>query len=88
LIERAEAAVYDLLLTCDQNIKYQQNVKRRAISRVVLGSNNWPDVRRHLAEIVAAVNRSQPGSFEFIEISTSPTAAQGTELLGAAHWTG
>jgi len=42
------------------------------MSLVVLGSNHWLDVRQHLSEIAAAINRSLPGSFEFIEIAPSP----------------
>lgn len=44
LITRAELAGYDILLTCDQNITYQQNLTNRKISLVILGSNIWPSV--------------------------------------------
>jgi hypothetical protein len=68
LIAQAEKAGFDLLLTCDQNLTYQQNLSRHRLSMVVLGSNIWPSVLSKLAEIVSAVDRAKPRSFEFIEI--------------------
>jgi hypothetical protein len=39
---------------------------------VVLGSNIWPSIRPKIAEIAAALKRTSPGSFEFIEIAPPP----------------
>jgi|HubBroStandDraft_1064217.scaffolds.fasta_scaffold130521_2 hypothetical protein len=72
LIDRAEQAGYQVMLTCDQNIQYQQNLTRRNISLLVLGSNIWPSVKPKIAEITAALRRVSPGSFEFIEIAPLP----------------
>jgi hypothetical protein len=49
------------MLTCDQNIQYQQNLTRRSISLLVLGSNIWPSVKPRIAEIKAALKRISPG---------------------------
>jgi hypothetical protein len=76
LISRAEAADFEVLLTCDQNIQYQQNLTKRVISLVVLGSNIWPTVKASLADILQAVDRAQPNSFEFIEITPRPKRRQ------------
>jgi hypothetical protein len=40
LIERAEAAGYEVLLSTDKNIRYQQNLAERRIALVVLGNRN------------------------------------------------
>lgn len=55
LISRAEKADYQVLLTCDQNVHYQQNLTHRKISMVVLGSNIWPSISVRIDEIVAAL---------------------------------
>jgi len=68
LIERAEQADYQILVTCDQNVRYQQNLTHRTLSMVVLGSNIWPSVKNKLEEIQEAVRVASPGSFQFIEI--------------------
>ena len=68
LINAAEAAGFDLMISCDQNIKYQQNLSHRTISLVVLGSNHRPTVLRFVSEILKAVCEAKPGSYEFIEM--------------------
>lgn len=35
------------MVTSDQNIRYQQNLARRKLALVVLGSNIWPVVQKH-----------------------------------------
>lgn len=68
LLKLAEDAGYDLLLTTDKNVRYQQNLSDRRISIVVLGNSPWWLVRKHLDEIVAAVNLSTPKSYTEVDI--------------------
>jgi hypothetical protein len=63
LIEVAEAAGFDILLTTDKNIRYQQNLTGRKIAFVVLGNQQWPTLRRYIERVVAAVNGATPGSY-------------------------
>ena len=72
LINCAEEAGFQILLTCDQNLCYQQNLAHRQLSIVVLGSNIWPGISPRIAEIVGALERVSAGSFEFIEIAPPP----------------
>ena len=41
LLGAAEAAGFDLLLTTDKRIRYQQNLTGRKIAIVVLGNSRW-----------------------------------------------
>lgn len=68
LIQAAEAEGFDAVVTADQNIVYQQNLQGRRIALVVLGSNIWPIVRDHAAEIVERVSSAIPGSYAFLEM--------------------
>jgi len=68
LIQNAEEAGYDVLLSTDQNIRYQQNLAGRQIALVILGSSQWPLVRLHLDKIAAAVDDCTPGSCTEVEI--------------------
>ena len=63
LLAAAEAAGFELLLTTDENIRYQQNLKRRNIAIVVLGNSAWRIVRMRFGRIAAAVNAAMPGSY-------------------------
>jgi hypothetical protein len=68
LLKVAQEAGFDLLLTTDKNIAYQQNLKARKIAILVLGNPQWPAVRPHVERIVAAVEAAMPGSYAVIEI--------------------
>jgi hypothetical protein len=68
LLNAAESAGFDVLLTTDKNIRYQQNLTHRKISVVVLGNSQWPVVRLHLNTIAAAVNAASPGSYVEVEL--------------------
>ncbi len=72
LLKAAETAEFDVMLTADQNIRYQQNLAGRNLALVVLGSNIWPIVRDHGAAIAAKVNRATPGSYNFCEMPLPP----------------
>ncbi len=69
LLTVAEEAGFDLLLTADKNIRYQQNLEGRRIALVVLSTPQWPVVKLHVAEILAAVNDATPGSYVEVEIA-------------------
>lgn len=68
LLNAAEASGFDVMITSDQNIRYQQNLTGRKLALVVLGSNIWPVVHEHGAAIAAEVDAATPGSCEFIEM--------------------
>lgn len=56
LIAAAEAAGFELLLTTDKNMRYQQDLTNRKLAFVVLGNQQWPTLRRYVERVVAAVN--------------------------------
>ena len=53
LLKAAEQSGFDVIVTSDQNIRFQQNLAGRKLALVVLGSNIWPVVSQHGAEITA-----------------------------------
>jgi predicted nuclease of predicted toxin-antitoxin system len=57
LLAEAERAGFEVLLTADKNMRYQQNLTGRRIALVVLSTPQWPLVRLHLDSIAAAVKR-------------------------------
>ena len=68
LLDAAEAAGFDVLVTTDKNLRYQQNLTGRKLAVVVLGQGRWGLIRRHVAAVVAAVNAATPGSYAEVEI--------------------
>ena len=68
LIAAAEAAGFELLVTTDKNMRYQQDLKGRKIAFVVIGNQQWPTLRRYVGRVVAAVNAATPGSYAEVDI--------------------
>jgi hypothetical protein len=68
LIAAAEAAGFEVLLTTDKNMRYQQNLQGRKVAFVVIGNQQWPTLRRYVEWVVAAVDGATPGSFTEVAI--------------------
>jgi hypothetical protein len=58
-----------MLVTADKNMRYQQNLKDRKITLVVLSTPQWPVVRQHLEKIAGDIDAALPGSYVEIEVS-------------------
>jgi hypothetical protein len=52
LLTVAEEAGFEVLVTSDKSIRYQQNLMGRKIALVVLSQGRWELVRRKLAEML------------------------------------
>lgn len=72
LLKTAERAGFDVMVTSDQNIRYQQNLTGRKLALVVLGSNIWPIVMGHAEEIAAMADAATPGSYQFVAMPRPP----------------
>ncbi|MDE0027763.1 MAG: hypothetical protein OXP69_25395, partial [Spirochaetaceae bacterium] len=68
LLDQAASEEYELLITADQSMRYQQNLRRRQIAIIVLRSNRWPDVLMRVDDIRAALERIQPGELREVQI--------------------
>src|SRR6202521_2525242 len=63
LIDAAEQAGFELIVTTDKNIRYQQNLRARKIALVVLQHSQWPMVKLVVDKVIGAVNAAHPGSY-------------------------
>jgi hypothetical protein len=54
LIRQTESQ-FEVLITSDKNLKYQQNPTGRRIAILVVPTNNWPALRNMTDEIVASL---------------------------------
>jgi len=68
LLDAAEAAGFDVFLTTDRNIRYQQNLAGRKIAIIVLGKGRWRLIKQRLSAIAEAVAAARSGSFVEIDI--------------------
>jgi hypothetical protein len=63
LLAAAEEA-FDVFVTTDQNLRYQQNLAGRRLAILVLPTTSWPRLGLHAAAIAAAVVALRPGEVE------------------------
>ena len=76
LLNAAEIGGFDALLTCDQNIRYQQNLTGRKLGIVILTSNLWPSVRNCGPAIEAAIETAAPGKCQTVTVPLPPLPAK------------
>lgn len=55
---------FDVFITADRQLRYQQNLTERRLSVIVLPSNQVPAVIALLPSIRHAINGIQPGTYE------------------------
>ena len=68
LLDHAEREGYQLLITTDQSMRYQQNLGHRQMAIVVLLSSRWPRVRLRIDDIRAVLDGVQPGELKEVPI--------------------
>ena len=68
LLRAAEEAGFDLLLTTDNNLPHQQNLKGRKLAVVILSRNRWVLIKPRITEIVTAIHSATPGVYSVVEI--------------------
>jgi hypothetical protein len=61
LLTAAEQAGFDVLITCDQNLRYQQSFTGRKLAVIILSTNHWPSLRPVADRIASAVDFVQSG---------------------------
>jgi hypothetical protein len=68
LLNAAEAAGFEVFLTTDKNIRYQQNLTGRKIAIILIRKQQWPALKAHVQLVATAVNAAKPGSYVEVEI--------------------
>jgi hypothetical protein len=67
LLKSAEDKGYQILVTTDRNLRYQQNLSDRQIAIVVLLSTSWPKIRIQTDKVCGVINVIKLG--DYVEIS-------------------
>ena len=67
LLSLCEAEGFQVLLTGDQNLSYQQIIADRRIALVILDTLDLNALRKFAGRIVDAIDRATPGSFQLVQ---------------------
>jgi hypothetical protein len=68
LLVAAEREGFDLMITTDQNLRYQQNLEERQVGIIVLMSTSWPRIRNKIDEVIAAIDGLPRGGYAEVPI--------------------
>jgi predicted nuclease of predicted toxin-antitoxin system len=68
LLNVAEEAGYQVFVTTDQNLRYQQNLRERPIAIVVRLSTFWPRIRPYAENICEVIRAMRSGGYVEIPI--------------------
>ncbi len=63
LISAAEQAGFDILVTTDRNLRYQQNLTTRMIGIAVVLQSAWPILRERAEDVAAIIITLQPQDY-------------------------
>lgn len=70
LLSAAETTDIDVLLTGDQTLRFEQNLKGRHLAIVILSAIQLPILQLNLQKIIAAIEAAVPGSFQVVDCGT------------------
>ncbi len=68
LLTVAEEAGFDVLLTTDKNLRYQQNLQGEKSQSWYSARQRWPQLRIHIQRVIEAIHAATPGSYAEVEI--------------------
>jgi hypothetical protein len=70
LLRVAEESEIEVLLTGDQTLHSEQNLKGRRLAVVALSAIKLPIIKQHLPKIIAAIDSATAGSFQQVDCGT------------------
>ena len=69
LLAVAEANGFQVFVTTDSNLKYQQNLASRTIAVVVLSTTSWPRIQASVEAVAAAVTNASASTYTEVLIA-------------------
>jgi hypothetical protein len=68
LLDAAEGDGFEVFVTTDARLRYQQNLATRRIAVVCLLSTSWPRIRQNIGAVVSAIDSSAPATYAEVPI--------------------
>jgi hypothetical protein len=65
LLDEAEKAGFEALITGDRSFPHQQNLTGRTIAVIIFSTNAWPVIRTQPHTVRRAIANASPGTFTF-----------------------
>jgi len=71
LIAASEQAGFEVFVTTDQNLRYQQNLDGRKIAIVVILTTSWPRMQADLRPVLASIDSATPGVYREVKVTAA-----------------
>ena len=68
LIRSAILDGYEIIITCDQSIRFQQNLTGQDIAVLTITTNDWNTIRSNISLIRSAIDTAQPGGDNIVQL--------------------
>jgi hypothetical protein len=72
LLDLAEQNGFDIMVTSDTSIRFQNRLAGRRIALVVATTNHWDTIRASPADLVAACDGAAHGAYEVVRFPKPP----------------
>ena len=83
LLNAAEKAGFDVLVTGDKTLHYEQNLQGRKLAIVSLSAQSWPVIEPHVGKIAFAIEQATPGSFTKVDCGKFSRKVRPSEPLSS-----
>ena len=67
LIQSAESSGFDVYVTTDKNLRFQQNLTGRRLAILVLWTTSWPAIKPHADGVAVAALALQQGEIRELD---------------------
>lgn len=68
LIRNAILDGYEIIITCDQSIRFQQNLIQQRITVLTITTNDWDTIQTNISLIRRAIDTAQQGEDNIVQI--------------------
>ncbi len=68
ILTRAETDGFNVFVTTDQNLRFEQNLTGRKVAIVVIKSTAWPKIFGKVSSVVSAIESAKSGSLSEVPI--------------------
>ena len=72
LLKQAEGNGFEVKVSADQSLEYQQNLRGRKLALIVLSTNQIRDMENQVERLVAALEVGKEGSYQFVKFDLTP----------------
>jgi hypothetical protein len=68
LVDAAERAGFEGIITADRSFRLQVNISARSLAVIILSTNHWPVLQRGVPAILRALQGARPGSYHQVHV--------------------